>query len=140
MAARNRVAEQLGIKQDWWWPGDVGTDVHAVMKNDPLTDRASVPDKVSISAPRLLDRKLEIGVEDRYEEIAADGTDLGGTKFSHVTLVPLNGRWVIEDVAFTVRQYGRTKSTTLTEILGQSTRRLQLARRGRAKSEGLSAK
>jgi hypothetical protein len=128
MAARNRVAEQVGIKQEWWWPADIGTDVHIVMKNDPLTDRGSIPDELSISPPTLLDRKVEISVEDRYKEIAQDGTDLGGTKSSKVTLVPGHGRWVIDDIVFTVRQYGRTNVTNLEQILAADTKKLRVAR------------
>jgi hypothetical protein len=128
MAARNRVAEQVGIKQEWWWPADIGTDVHIVMKNDPLTDRASIPDKVSMSAPTLLGRKVEISVEDRYKEIARDGTDLGGTKSSKVTLVPGHGRWVIDEIVFTVRQYGKTNVTSLEQILASDAKELRVAR------------
>lgn len=126
--ARNSVAAQAGIKEEWWWPADIGTDVHVVMKNDPLTDRASVPDDVTMAAPRLLDRKLQITVNDTYKEIAGDGTDLGGTKLSNVTLVPADGRWVIDEIVFTVRQYGKTTVTGLDEILDRNIKQLRLAR------------
>jgi hypothetical protein len=125
---RNRLADQLGIKQEWWWPADIGGHVHAIMKNDPLTDRASVPDEIRISDPTLLGRKLEIAVEDRYNEFARDGTDLGGTKSSRVTLIPEHGRWVIDNVVFTVRQYGTTKVTSLAQILAIDAKQLRFAR------------
>jgi hypothetical protein len=127
IAMRNRVADQVGIKQEWWWPADIGADVHAIMKNDPLTDRASVPDEVTISDPTLLGRKLEIKVEDRYNEIARDGTDMGGTKCSRVTLIPEDGRWVIDNVVFTVRQYGKTEVASLAQILATDTKQLRSA-------------
>jgi hypothetical protein len=125
---RNRVAQQAGIKENWWWPADVGTNVHIIMKNDPLTDRASTPDEVSISAPTLLHRNLRITVDDTYKEIAGDGTDLGGTKSSKVTLVPADGRWVVDKVVFTVRQYRTTTVTSLDEILARETKQLRLIR------------
>jgi hypothetical protein len=128
MAARNRVAERVGIRQEWWWPPDVGTDVHILMKNDPLTDRGSTPDEISISSPTLLDRKVEITVEDRYKEIARDSTDLGGTKLSKVTLVPTHGRWVIDDIVFTVQQYGKTNVINLEQLLASDTKELRVAR------------
>jgi hypothetical protein len=127
-ATRNRVAAQSGIKEEWWWPADIGTDVHIVMKNDPLTDRASVPDEVAMAAPKLLDRKLQITINEIYKEIAGDGTDLGGTKSSNVTLVPADGRWVIDKVVFVVRQYGKTTVTNLDEILDRNMKQLRLAR------------
>lgn len=128
MAARNRLSENLGIKEEWWWPADIGAEVHIVMKNDPLTDRASIPDEISVSAPTLLDRKVEISVEDRYKEIARDGTDLGGTKTSKVTLIPSDGRWVIDEIIFTVRQYGKTNVTSLEQILASDAKKLRVAR------------
>jgi hypothetical protein len=126
--ARNRVAQQAGIKEKWWWPADVGTDVHVIMKNDPLTDRASAPDEVTISAPTLLRRKLRITVDDTYKEIAGDGTDLGGTKSSKVTLVPGDGSWVVDEVVFTVRQYATTTVTSLDEILTRDIKQLRFIR------------
>jgi len=126
-ATRNRVAAKAGIKQDWWWPANVGTDVHVITKNDQLTDRGSVPDAIRFSEPSLRDRKLEIEVQERYDEIAADGTDLGGKKSAKVTLVPEEGRWVIDNVSFTVGQYGTTKMTTLAEILARDAKQLRVA-------------
>lgn len=125
---RSRVAREVGIKDEWWWPADIGTTVHMVIKNDPLTDRASVPDEVTISGPRLHDRKLRITVNETYKGVTADGTDLGGTKSSKVTLVPAEGRWVIDQVVFTVSQYGKTTVTSLDEILARNTKQLRLAR------------
>jgi hypothetical protein len=128
-STRNRVAAKAGIKQDWWWPADLGTDIHVITKNDQLTDRGSVPDAIRFSEPILLDRKLEIDVQERYDEIAADGTDLGGKKSAKVTLVPEEGRWVIDNVSFTVRQYGTTKMTTLVEILAKDVKQLRVAQK-----------
>ena len=126
-ATRNRVAARAGIKQGWWWPANVGADVHVITKNDQLTDRGSVPDAIRFSKPILRDRKLEIEVQERYDEIAADGTDLGGKKSSKVTLVPEKGRWVIDNISFTVDQYGTTKMTTLAEILARDAKQLRVA-------------
>jgi len=128
IATRNRIAGRLGIKQEWWWPADVGTDVHIVMKHDPLTDRAMPPDELSITSTRLLDQKLTMRVEERYKEVARDGTDLGGTKVAKVSLVPEGGRWVIDDITFTVQQYGKRSATTLTQILAEDTNQLRNAR------------
>ena len=126
---RNCLADRMGIRQDWWWPADLNLDVRALMKSDPLTDRALVPDEVRISDPTVFDRKLEIMVEDRYNEIARDGTDLGGTKSSRVTLIPENGRWVIDSIVFTVRQYERMTVTSLAQILDRNIKQLRLALR-----------
>lgn len=126
MIIRNHLADQAHIKQGWWWPADVSADVHVIMKNDPLTDRASVPDEMTISSPTLHGRQLEITVEDRYNEIARDGTNLGGTKSSTITLIPENGRWVIDNVIFTVRQYGKTETKSLAQILTTDTKQLRL--------------
>jgi hypothetical protein len=126
-ATRNRVAAKAGIKQDRWWPANVGADVHVITKSDQLTDRGSVPDAIRFSEPILRDRKLEIEVQERYDEIAADGTDLGGKKSAKVTLVPKEGRWVIDNVSFTVCQYGTTKMTTLAEILARDAKQLRVA-------------
>jgi hypothetical protein len=127
IATRNRVANRLGIKQEWWWPPDIGTDVHIVMKNDPLTDRAATPDKVSLTPSRLVDLKLIIEIKERYKEVARDGTNLGGTKLARVTLIPEGGRWVIDDITFTVHQYGKTNVTTLVQILAEDTKQLRNA-------------
>ena len=75
----------------------------------------------------MRDRKLEIEVQERYDEIARDGTDLGGKKSAKVTLVPEEGRWVIDNVSFTVGQYGTIKVTTLAEILGKDAKQLHVA-------------
>jgi hypothetical protein len=125
IALRNRLAEQVGIKQEWWWPPDIDIEVHLVMKNDPLTDRATSPDELRISAPELLKAKLAVTVKEVYKETAQDGTDLGGTKTTKVTLVPEHRRWVIDGVVFEVRQYGKTNTVTLTQILAQETKQLR---------------
>ena len=92
-----------------------------------MTDRGSVPDAIRFSEPILRDRKLEIDVQERYDEVAADGTDLGGKKSAKVTLIPKEGRWVIDNVSFTVCQYGTTKMTTLAEILARDAKQLRVA-------------
>lgn len=125
-ATRNRIAAKAGIKQDWWWPANVGADVRVVTKNDQLTDRGSVPDAIRFSEPILRGRNLEIEVQERYDEIAADGSDLGGKKTATVTLVPEAGHWVIDNVSFTVGQYGTTKMTTLAEILARDAKQLRI--------------
>jgi hypothetical protein len=125
--AKDRLAKQAGIKQQWWWPKGIGVEVHVITKNDLLTDRSTRPDKLRISAPQLLNAKLEITVKEVYTEMAADGTNLGGTKISKVMLVPENHRWVIDEVAFQTRQYGRVKTETLTEILTGETKQLRAA-------------
>jgi hypothetical protein len=103
------------------------TQDQLITKNDLLTDRSTRPDKLRISAPQLLNAKLEITVKEVYTEMAADGTNLGGTKISKVMLVPENHRWVIDEVAFQTRQYGRVKTETLTEILTGETKQLRAA-------------
>jgi len=124
---RNRLANEMGTKQDWWWPGDLGLNIRALMQNDPLTDRSAIPDTIRISDLTMAGRKIEITVEERYNEIANDGTDLGGTKSSRITLVPQDDRWVIDKIVFTVHQYERTTVTSLTEILDTNIKQLRRA-------------
>jgi hypothetical protein len=126
--ARDQAAARAGIKQKWWWPPNVDLEVHLATKDDPLTDRAVVPNKLSISKPRKVENALEITVKEVYTARAQDGTGLGGTKTSKVMLVPQDKRWTIDEITFTAHQYGKTEAETLTKILGETTKRLRNAR------------
>jgi hypothetical protein len=122
---RNQAAKEAGIATASWWPPTVALDVQLVSKDDLLTNRATIPDKLEIGKPQEQRNRLNIVVIEKYIEIADDGTDLGGTKVCRVFFVIQGDRWVIDEIAFRTRQYGREKETTLTEILQQTSRKLR---------------
>jgi hypothetical protein len=125
---RDQVAQQAGIAESWWWPPEVDIDVHLLLKDDPLTNRAGVPDKLTMSEPRHIGKRIEILVTENYVGTAVDGTDLGGTKTCNVSCLPESDKWVIGEVTFTTQQYGRTSTTTLSQIVQQKenqTRKLE---------------
>jgi hypothetical protein len=120
-ARRDQIAQQAGIAEAWWWPPEVDIDVHLLLKDDPLTDRAGVPDRLTIGKPRQVGNRMEIMVTEDYFETGGDGTNLGGTKTCDVIFVPENNKWVIDDVRFTTDQYGRRTTATLGQIVQSKT-------------------
>ena len=125
VAKRDRVAEQAGMTDSRWWPPGIDLDVHLLLKGDPLTDRSGLPDTLSISKPRRADNGLEIVATESYIATAQDGSDLGGVKTCYTKLVREDDRWTIDEITFTIRQYGRVKTTTLSRILQEKSRRLR---------------
>jgi hypothetical protein len=64
-------------------------------------------------------------VTERYIDVANNGTDLGGTKVCRVRLAIQDGRWVIDEITFSTKQYGRERETTLTGILQQNSTKVR---------------
>jgi hypothetical protein len=125
VAKRDRVAGQAGIRDSRWWPSDVALDLHLILKGDPLTNRAGLPDKFSIGEPRRVNNGLELVATETYIETAQDGSDLGGIKTCHVKLLPEKDKWTIDEIVFKTQQYGRDRETTLSKILQGDCKRLR---------------
>lgn len=121
---RERLAQRLDITDPWWWPSNIGTDVRLITKDDPLTNRSAIPDELRIGQPEHYNGKLQLTAKEIYTETALDGSNLGGTKTCFVIFLPMHGRWAIDEIVFSVSQYGRVEKTTLTQILRDDTKRL----------------
>lgn len=128
-ATRDALAARLEISDRWWWPSDIGMELRLITEGDPLTDRGAVPDKLKIGEPRLLRNQLRISAQEIYEETDAAGKDLGGRKDCEIVLTAEKQRWAIDEITFTVRQYGRVETRTLTATVRKGTKQLQQLRR-----------
>jgi hypothetical protein len=127
---RNRRAELVGIREAWWWP--TGIDdlrVMAVTGKDVLCDRYERPEKITISPPRRSDGRLGITVREVFTEYGQDRVLGKGKKTSIVTLIPENGRWVIDEVVSTLHDSGGTHVDKMTELLRDAIRPLRDAER-----------
>jgi hypothetical protein len=119
VGARDRLAQALGIKPEWWWPTGVDRlKVDAVLMQDLLTGRTENPDKMSISAPRRADGKLQVTIQEAYTEHGQDRVLGRGYRTSTVTLIPERNRWVIDEIeTATTNAFGETTRETLTQRL-----------------------
>ena len=116
--ARNQLARRLGIKQEWWWPitGVELLKVRAAVEQDLVTGRSYHPDKVVVSEPKIIDRKLEIKIQETFTEVGQDRVLGQGNRTSVVTFIPQKDRWVIDEIKTTTTD--ANKETT-TETLSQ---------------------
>jgi hypothetical protein len=120
--ARDRLAKKLGIEEKWSWPSGIDRlKVDAVITQDVLTGRSENPDEMSISSPKIRDKRVEITVEEDYTEHGQDRVLGHGHRISLVTLVPENSGWVIDEIkTTTIDAYGDTTKETLTKRLQET--------------------
>ena len=128
---RNRLARKLGIKQKWWWPTGIDLlQVSSVVDQDLLTGRTDNPDKISMSAPRPVDGKLEVTIQEAYTEHGQDRVLGRGRRTSRVTLILETNRWVIDEITTTTTDsYGETSVETLSQRLQDAIKSLRAAER-----------
>jgi hypothetical protein len=128
ISARDRLAKKLDIHEKWWPTSIDLLKIDAFLTQDLLTGRTDNPDKMSISTPRHIDGKLEVTVQEAYTEHGQDRVLGRGTRTSIITLVPIEDRWVIDEIKTTTTDaYGSTSVETLSERLGNAVKPLRAA-------------
>jgi hypothetical protein len=131
IAARDSLAQQLGIRDGWWWPTAVDSfQISSILSHsrDLLTDRSERPKEINISSPSQADGKIEITVREICEEFGQDRYLGVAVKTSRVSLLPDNRRWVIDEiVSTTAHPEGKTITETLTATLEDASNLLRAA-------------
>lgn len=128
--ARNRRGELVGIGTHSWWPPTVDDlKVAAVVSQDLLCDRYEQPEKITISLPRRSNSHIKITVRETFTEYGQDKVLGKGQKTSVVTLIPENGRWVIDEVVSTVHDSIGTHLENLSGLVRDAIKPLRKAER-----------
>jgi len=129
--ARDRLANALGIEEKWWWPTGIDhLKINAILTKDALTGRTENPDEMSISSPKLVNRHLEVTIQEDYNEHGQDRILGHGHRTSLVTFVPEKNSWVIDEIKTTTTDaYGDITTETLTERLHEALKRFDNAKR-----------
>jgi hypothetical protein len=128
--ARDRLAKKLDMHEKWWPTGIDLLKVDAVLTQDLLTRRSESPDKMNVSIPRPVDKKLEVTIQESYTEHGQDRVLGPAHRTSLATLIPERNRWVIDEIKTTTTDaYGETSTETLSQRLRKAIKPLRAAER-----------
>jgi hypothetical protein len=129
VAARDRLAKALGIEEKWWPTGIERLKVDAVLTRDVLTGRTENPNEMSISSPELVDKQLDVTIQEDFTEHGQDRVLGHGHRTLLVTLISEKNSWVINEIKTkTTDAYGDTTTETLTERLQEAVKCLDDAK------------